>query len=92
MFTIFGNNGTNDTISWQPDPHNSWRVRFIVDMSHHDFAVVWTSIRLNIPEQDSGFKQVLRKFKWMVIGLLAPEYVLAVAWYQYILFRLSNLF
>jgi hypothetical protein len=37
-----------------------------------------------VPEYNSDFCQFLRKGKWLVIGLLAPEVVLFMAWYQYV--------
>jgi len=39
---------------------------------------------LNVPEYNDDFRQLLRKGKWLVIGLLAPEMVLFTACYQYV--------
>lgn len=43
------------------------------------FICVWVALHLNIPAKgESRTTLALRKFKWMVIGLLAPE---VVTWY-----------
>jgi hypothetical protein len=39
---------------------------------------------LNVPGPEDSFCQTLRKIKWLVIGLIAPELVLFTAWYQYV--------
>jgi hypothetical protein len=48
------------------------------------FLCTWTAVCLNIPHpEDSNFKIVLRKAKWMFWACMGPELVLSVAIGQY---------
>jgi hypothetical protein len=43
---------------------------------------IWTSLHLNLPEHKKEHLQKYRKLGWMVLGLLAPEFVVWNAWEQ----------
>ena len=48
------------------------------------FLCVYTAIHLNVPPQhESSFVFYMRKTKWVLIALLAPEIVLYSAWLQW---------
>lgn len=45
---------------------------------------IWTAVHMNVPApEDTTIKRVLRKAKWTVCGLLAPEILLYAAWNQF---------
>jgi hypothetical protein len=43
---------------------------------------IWTSLHLNVPDEQKAYLQKYRKAGWMVLGLLAPELVVWNAWEQ----------
>lgn len=53
---------------------------------------VWTAIHLNIPGYEARkqkgafkwFRKLAKKLLWMLVGLVAPEVVLYIAWNQFI--------
>jgi hypothetical protein len=53
-------------------------------MSDHDIIMHLDCRPFECGAIQGGFRQVLWKAKWLVIGLLAPEIVLFTAWYQYV--------
>lgn len=47
------------------------------------YACTWTALHLNIPHRDlSSGGRLFRKFQWMVIAILAPEYITLTALVQ----------
>jgi hypothetical protein len=45
---------------------------------------VYTALHLNVPQQGTSKTRLLmRKLKWALIGILAPEVVLFNAWTQW---------
>jgi len=59
---------------------------------------IWTAVHLNIPsrhERKSGFLGMVKRswgrLKWMIIGLLAPELVLFIAFNQFLEARMITL-
>jgi hypothetical protein len=48
------------------------------------FLCSWSILRLNIPRStDSDWHIFWRKIKWMLVGLLAPEFLTSIALYQF---------
>ena len=44
---------------------------------------IYTSVHLNVPEHHATRATIfLRKMKWVLIGLVAPEFVVYNAWHQ----------
>ncbi len=44
------------------------------------FLCTWTCLHLNVPAAKEGaLKPTLRKFRWMVLTILGPEFVVALA-------------
>lgn len=84
MLNIFGNVTSNETISWQPEPTTRGTFSVLSICLITISLCVWTAIHLNVPEHEKGVKQVLKKAKWMLVGLVAPELILSIAWCQYI--------
>lgn len=67
---------------WIPEPNGrgTWTVlsSCVVTTS----LCVWSAVHLNVPQKGRAWSQYLRKFKWLFIGLIAPELVAYVAWQQ----------
>jgi len=84
MFNIFGNSSTNDTVAWQPEPTTRGTFGVLSTCLITISLCIWTAVHLNVPTHKGSVGQTIRKVKWLVIGLLAPELVLFTAWYQYV--------
>ncbi|KAL8659400.1 MAG: hypothetical protein Q9202_007149 [Teloschistes flavicans] len=82
MVYFFGNYTVNGTSSWVPEPNGrgTWSLlsTCIITIS----LCVWSAVHLNVPEHHKAHSQYLRKFKWLLLGLFAPELVVYVAWQQ----------
>lgn len=82
MMNVFGNITSNRTTAWVAEPtvRGTWGIlsTCILTIS----LCVWTAVHLNIPEHRKTKRQIWRKFKWLLLGLLAPEMVAYVAWHQ----------
>lgn len=82
MMDVFGNVTSNPTTAWVPEPtvRGTWGIlsSCIITIS----LCVWTAVHLNIPEHQRTKRQIWRKLKWLLLGLLAPEMVAYVAWHQ----------
>lgn len=81
MVVAFGN-ATEDTAPWVASPtvRGTWELlsSCLITIS----LCVWTALHLNVPEHGTSDRQWLRKTKWLVLGLVAPEMVVYVAWRQ----------
>lgn len=46
---------------------------------------VWSALHLNVPTEDSRLRQRnWRRFRWILLGLFAPELVVSTAFAQYL--------
>ena len=83
-FSIFGNDTTVALVHWKPEPdtRGTWSVlsTCLVTMT----LCLWTSLHLNVPQYDkkADVHQRWRKLGMLIAGLLAPELVAYIAWYQ----------
>jgi hypothetical protein len=74
--------------AWVPQPgyRGTWGVLYSCTITLG--LCVYTTIHLNIPARDeSRVSFFLRKAKWVVIAVLAPEVVLFTAWTQWYIAR-----
>lgn len=82
MTVAFGTLPANLTATWQPEPNvrGTWSLLFscIITIG----LCAWTALHLNIPEHNRSGRERLRKLKWLLLGLLAPETVAYIAWCQ----------
>lgn len=82
MTSFFGHVPVNNTSVWIPEPNGrgTWSIlsSCLITIS----LCVWSAVHLNLPQHRKTSSQHLRKFKWLVIGLIAPEVVAFVAWQQ----------
>ncbi|KAI4177291.1 MAG: hypothetical protein LQ348_005847 [Seirophora lacunosa] len=82
MTSFFGHVPVNNTSVWIPEPNGrgTWSIlsSCLITIS----LCVWSAVHLNVPQHRKTSSQHLRKFKWLAIGLIAPEVVAFVAWQQ----------
>lgn len=84
MLRIFGDpHSENGTITWQPEPlsRGTWSILSTCTLTM--FLCVWTAVHLNVPPPESTVRAFLRKTRWLILGLFAPELVVFTAWSQY---------
>ena len=78
----------SSTVSWQAEPHFRGTNSILISCLSTLFISTWSSLHLDIPESgQSSFKRFLDKLGWLVVGLLAPEYLLLLAFNQYMAAR-----
>lgn len=79
---FFGNETIVPPVNWQPEPNvrGTWSIisSCLLTLS----LCLWTALHLNIPEHNGNQYQRVRKFGWLLIGLLAPEMVACMALIQ----------
>ncbi|KAL8698518.1 MAG: hypothetical protein Q9201_006528 [Fulgogasparrea decipioides] len=77
------NDAFHATSTWVPEPNGrgTWSLlsTCIVTIS----LCVWSAVHLNIPQHQKPHSQYWRKWKWLLLGLFAPELVAYVAWQQW---------
>ncbi|KAH0548601.1 hypothetical protein GP486_007855, partial [Trichoglossum hirsutum] len=70
--------------AWVDDPSGRGTWNLLYSCTFTILLCVWTSIHLNVPPPDERVgKAWLRKVKWLFIALLAPEFVVYVAFEQW---------
>ena len=80
--TIFGSSNFTH-LRWVPEPEGRGTYSLLSTCILTLGLCVYTSIYLNIPEHNaSRIKIFLRRTKWVLIALLAPEFVVYNAWWQ----------
>ncbi|KAK3401108.1 hypothetical protein B0T20DRAFT_348875 [Sordaria brevicollis] len=74
---VFGHSFTNSSDpNWVPEPSTRGTFGILSVCLVTLGLCVWTAIHLNVPEHDEpGWKQLLRKIGWLMLGLLSPEIV-----------------
>ena len=69
---------------WVPDPDNRGTWSLLYSCVFTLVLCVWTAIHLNIPSyQESLMSQWLRKLKWVLLAIIAPELGVYTACEQY---------
>ncbi|KAH7010588.1 uncharacterized protein B0I36DRAFT_257457 [Microdochium trichocladiopsis] len=84
-FNIFGN-ATEET-SWVPNPTTRGTSNILLPCLITISLCVWSALHLNIQGYRDGefiwmLYQTWRKSGWVIVGLLAPEFLIYTAWYQ----------
>jgi len=65
---------------WVDQPNNRGTFGIISSCFLTIFLCTWTSLHLNVPAAKEGtWRALLRKFRWMVLTILGPEFVGALA-------------
>ncbi|KAG7006666.1 hypothetical protein G7Y79_00013g034380 [Physcia stellaris] len=87
MFSIFGNN--TNIVSWVDDPNRRGTSGILSSCIITMVLCVWTALHLNLPHHSHAKQKWYakrhswRKFGWLVLTLLAPEFAVYTAWFQY---------
>ena len=69
---------SNDALSpatWRPEPDGRGHYSILATCFITLSLCIWSALHLNIPEHNKSGSQKWRKLKWLVIGLVAPEFV-----------------
>ncbi|KAI0707853.1 hypothetical protein C8Q76DRAFT_133316 [Earliella scabrosa] len=81
----------NATVSWQAEPQSRGTYTILTSCLSTLFISTWSALHLDIPESgkrgQSAVMRFLDKLGWFAIGLLAPEYLLLLAFNQYMAAR-----
>ena len=71
--------------SWVPDPDNRGTWSLLYSCVFTLVLCVWTAIHLNVPSyHESQLSQWLRKSKWVLLAIIAPEFCVYTACEQYL--------
>ena len=77
MASIFNGHGLNDTITWEPEPATRGTFNILSSCIITLLLCVWSSVHLNLPPNDKGFKQkFLRRLAWIAGALIAPDFLI----------------
>lgn len=69
---------------WVPDPDNRGTWSLLYSCVFTLVLCVWTAIHLNVPSyHESHISQWLRKLKWVLLAIIAPEFGVYTACEQY---------
>lgn len=73
-------NSTPTLHGWVDQPNERGTFDIICVCFFTIFLCTWTSLHLNVPASKEGTcRIVLRKFRWMILTILGPEFVVAFA-------------
>jgi hypothetical protein len=74
-----------ETTSWYSAPNFRGTWDIIVSCVLTLTICVWSALHLNVPSEVSTLKQRnLRRTRWILIGIFAPELVVSTAFAQYL--------
>ena len=72
------------TAGWVSDPDTRGTFRLILSCLIILSLCVWSALHLNVPApKESSLKRLGRKTLWVIMGVLAPEFVLFTAFSQW---------
>lgn len=72
---------------WVANPSGRGTWDLLYSCTFTIFLCVYTAIHLNVPPQESKFFFWLRKSKWVLVAIFAPEIVVYTAFEQWMLSR-----
>jgi hypothetical protein len=81
-----GHNATSvSTVGWMHSDNKRSTISLLYNCLFTIFLCTWSAMHLNVPgENESSLRVFLRKCKWMLMGVLAPELIAILAieeWY-----------
>lgn len=72
--------GSNDTITWQPEPNVRGTFTILSTCIITLLLCVYSSVHLNLPAIDRSKTFIgLRRAAWVLCGLIAPEFIIFTA-------------
>lgn len=80
MSSLLFGNGTN-IVHWKPNPNTRGTSDILSTCIITMLLCVWTAVHLNVSPPGSVWLPRLRKVRWLVLALLAPEMIAYTAWY-----------
>jgi len=80
MTDLFNVVGSNDTVKWHAEPTTRGTFSILSTCFITLVLCVWSSVHPNLP--GNGGKLWQRRLRWVVSGLLAPEFLILTAWQQ----------
>jgi hypothetical protein len=83
MADPFNDRISNSTVVWQSEPATRGTFDILSTCLITLTLCVWSSIHLNLPRNERGRQQTFwHRFRWLIYGLLAPEFLVLMAWTQ----------
>ena len=77
-----------ETTSWTAGPNGRGTFQLITSCVLTLTVCVWSALHLNVPTQNSTLRQrIIRRTKWILLGIFAPELVVSTAFAQYLTAR-----
>lgn len=80
MSSLFFGNGTN-VVHWRPNPDTRGTFDILSTCIITLLLCVWTAVHLSVPPPGKFWESQSKKVRWLVLALLAPEFVAYTAWY-----------
>ncbi|KAK0636684.1 hypothetical protein B0T17DRAFT_482684 [Bombardia bombarda] len=75
-----GNEGEQTVYAWVQEPNSRGTMSIVWNSLTTVFLCTWTVLCLNLPAEDESFSnRFWRKFRWMVLALSGPEFLLCFA-------------
>ncbi|KAL8694132.1 MAG: hypothetical protein Q9218_001185 [Villophora microphyllina] len=73
-------NSTSSLQGWVDQPNTRGTFDIVQSSFLTIFLCTWTCLHLNLPAANEGtLKPILRKFRWMILTILGPEFVATLA-------------
>lgn len=89
MSSLLFGNGT-DIVHWQPSPSKRGTFDILSSCIITMLLCVWTAVHLNISPPESTWRPRVRKVGWVIVALLAPEFIAYTAWYVFVVYNMSS--
>jgi len=90
MISPFGNVTVLPEAKWNPEPTVRGTFSILSSCLITMALCIWTAVHLNLPQHKKESREVYRRFFWLVLGLLAPEVIVFIAWNQRVDMRLLS--
>ena len=73
------------TVGWVPNTDNKRStIGLLYNCLFTIFLCTWSAMHLNVPsENESSLSMFLRRCKWMLVGILAPEVIATIAYSEW---------
>ena len=83
MAELFGTVSSNETVNWNPEPTTRGTFGILSTCVITLTLCVWSSVHLNLPGNNpSRYLKFWRRLGWLICSLIAPEFLIMVAWSQ----------
>lgn len=76
-------NNLTDIVGWQPNPLTRGTADILSTCLITIALCIWSALHLNVASDDGWYARLWAKIFWLLLGLVAPELVAAIALYVY---------